>query len=645
MQTRLSLAVGMFALAAVVLTAVVLASVVLAADSAAQRDPFTLPPGYSNEHLATDQAKPLPAAMPGELKSYSTLHSLGFEWDLGSSDTDHDATCRVAYRRSDETTWHEALPLFRVDYAGWYQDRKARAAYNMLAGSVMFLRPGTPYVAKLTLSDPDGGDTVREVTLVTRPVPDYGTPARTRHVVPRAKGDTSAAGDGSESKPFRGIDEAQQQAQPGDRFLLHAGDYGQATFDRSGTIADPSRAAAQPNYIVWQAAGDGPAKFYRSYVTGSALWFEGLAFERRDEARGLRAGDNSAEVVVRGNSFRGFGYAIFLDRKVRAWYIADNDIIGDAAGSIAGEGIELNHSNDHTVCYNRATKTADGTSYCDTNCDIFANDFFDFSDDGVEPDYGYANNRIWGNRIDGEAGITFQAMFCGPWYIVRNQIVSSSNIFKLRVQDRYLLANNTLIGYSPTAGAKLPHAHGLLTAMTRNNLWIHGGGSPFLWAVQVPLAGKAYESQQKSVLFSTLKADWRTDVDYDGFDWSSAAKGKQGQPTPFHWNGTRLNDLTMLSENVGIEKHGRVVDKQNTFANYTPPPYDLAQRAPMLLRADGDAIDTGVALPNIAEEFNGSAPDLGAFEAGAPVPHVGPRSGAAWRERHNEWVLKHQRAK
>ena len=614
------------------------------AQEPAQRDPFQLPPGYSNEQFAIDPAKPHPAAVPGELLSYSTLHSLGFEWDLGQSDTDHDATCRVAYRRADETTWHEALPLFRVMYAGWYSDRKADRPYTMLAGSVMFLRPGAEYIAKLTLSDPDGGDVEKEVKLVTRPIPDYGRPARTLHVVPRDKDDAAAAGDGTEAKPFRGIDEAQKAARPGDLCLLHAGHYGQATFDRSGEIAQLGVAGSQPRYIVWKGAGDGPAKFDRAYVTGSALWFEGIAFERGDDKLGLRAGEASAEVVVRANTFRNFGYAVFLDRKVRAWYIADNDIIGDDAGGIAGEGIELNHSSDHTVCYNRATKTADGASYCQRNCDIFANDFFGYSDDGVEPDYGYANNRIWGNRLDGEAGITFQAMFCGPWYIVRNQIVSSSNIFKLRVQDRYLLANNTLIGYGPDAGSKLPHAHGLLTAMTRNNLWIHGGGSPYLWGCQVPAAGKAYESMQKNVLFSTLRADWRTDVDYDGFDWSSASKGKKGKPTPFNWNGARLDDLSMLAEGVGIERHGRIVDKEEIFANYTAPPYDPAKRTAFVLRPEGEAVDAGVKLPNIAEDFAGKSPDLGAFESGRPTPHVGPRSDDDWRKRHDEWVLSHQQA-
>lgn len=622
------------------------AASMFAADEPAKPDPFTLPPGYSNERFAVDPAKPHPAATPGALKSYSTLHSLGFEWDLGGGDTNHNATCKTQYRRTDETTWHEALPLFRVMYAGWYADREARAKYNMFAGSILFLRPGAEYVVRLSLSDPDGGDVEREVRIATRPVPNYGTPARTLHVVPRERDDTSPAGDGSQAKPFRGIAEAQQVAKPGDLFLLHAGHYGEPTFDRSGEKAATGVVGAQPKYVVWKAAGDGPAVIQRCYVTGSALWFEGLAFERGADGdkMGLRAGDEAAENVVRANTFRGYGYAIFLDRRVRGWYIADNDIVGDAAGGIAGEGVELNHSNDHTVCYNRATKTADGCSYCDTNCDIFANDFFDYSDDGVEPDYGYANNRIWGNRLDGEAGITFQAMFCGPWYIVRNQIVSSSNIFKLRVQDRYLVANNTLIGYGPNAGAKLPHAHGILTAMTRNNLWIHGGGSPYLWSLQVPLAGKAYESMQQNVLFSTLKADWRTDVDYDGFDWSSSG-GPKGGPMPFQWNGARLKDLSMLAESVGIERHGRVVDKEKIFTNYSPPPYDYVRRPTFLLRPDGDAVDAGAVLPNVAEEFHGRGPDLGAFESGDPPPHFGPRAGDDWRKYHDTWVLKHQQGK
>jgi hypothetical protein len=613
-----------------------------AADNPPKPDPFVLPEGYSNARTATDPAKPQPKTEPGELRSYSTLHSLGFEWDI-AGDTNHNAVCNVKYRRADEKDWHEALPLFRVDYQGWYLGGLlADRPYNMLAGSILFLRPGAQYVVQLSLHDVDGGGELRELKIATHPIPDFGAPTRTLHVVPASpEQDKKTSGDGSAANPFRGIVAAQKSAQPGDLFLLHAGDYVEATFQRSGDA--PADAAEQPKYIVWKAAGDGPAQFGRAYVTGSYLWFEGLLFARKEDKIGLRGGEQATGCVVRANTFRGLGYSIFLDRKVRAWYIADNDIIGDDAGGIAGEGVELNHSSDHTVCYNRATKVADGTSYCHRNCDIFGNDFFGFSDDGVEPDYGYANNRIWGNRIDGEAGITFQPMLCGPWYIVRNQIVSWTNIFKLRVQDRYLVANNTLVGYTATGGTKVPHAHGLLTAMMRNNLWILGDGPNGVWGCQVPRAGDQKDNLRKGVLFTTLKADWRTDIDYDGFDWSSGNKGKIGRVTPFNWSGERFWNLSDLAERVGVEKHGRVVDKEKIFADFKLPPYSQEVRPKLLLRAESEAVDAGVALPNICEEFSGTAPDLGAYEAGQKPPHFGPR-GKDWRTRHADWVLKHQQS-
>jgi hypothetical protein len=43
------------------------------------------------------------------------------------------------------------------------------------------------------------------------------------------------------------------------------------------------------------------------------------------------------------------------------------------------------------------------------------------------------------------------------------------------------------------------------------------------------------------------------------------------------------------------------------------------------LTARSAAIDAGVALPTIPEGFTGNAPDLGAYELGAPRPHYGPR--------------------
>ena len=44
------------------------------------------------------------------------------------------------------------------------------------------------------------------------------------------------------------------------------------------------------------------------------------------------------------------------------------------------------------------------------------------------------------------------------------------------------------------------------------------------------------------------------------------------------------------------------------------------------IKADSAAVDKGVALPNVTDGFAGRAPDLGANEAGQPLPHFGPRN-------------------
>lgn len=43
------------------------------------------------------------------------------------------------------------------------------------------------------------------------------------------------------------------------------------------------------------------------------------------------------------------------------------------------------------------------------------------------------------------------------------------------------------------------------------------------------------------------------------------------------------------------------------------------------LKEGSAAADRGVQIPNVTEDFSGSAPDLGALEIGAELPHYGPR--------------------
>jgi hypothetical protein len=45
----------------------------------------------------------------------------------------------------------------------------------------------------------------------------------------------------------------------------------------------------------------------------------------------------------------------------------------------------------------------------------------------------------------------------------------------------------------------------------------------------------------------------------------------------------------------------------------------------MTLSPGCGAVDAGAILPNINDGFIGSAPDLGAYELGQPLPTYGPR--------------------
>lgn len=523
--------------------------------------------------------------VPGTFLTYATIHSIGIEWDL-TGDTNHDAVATVEYRRPGSATWQFGSPLLRIDVEG----------RNMLAGSLMFLQPATAYEVRVTLHDPDGGADARTETIATRPIPTSPGGRRVRHVVPGSGG-----GDGSAVHPFMGIAAAQTAAEPGDTFLLHAGAYGgRVVFDRAGTSSHP---------IVWKAAGDGEVLLAGIDIAASHLWLEGVTV--RDQMYGVLSSAAPAGVVITRSSFFGNHYAILLSGGGSGWYITDNTIVGDtpaASGSTDGEGIDLNVTNGHTVAYNSITNVSDGISSPRMNVDILGNDIFDTSDDGIELDFGLANVRVWNNRIHNAAhnAISFQPQASGPWYIVRNQIVGSEEAaFKFRATDRFVLVHNTIVHWGtawPGTSMMCCNEDHLLRAYARNNLWISIQGGQ-IWGFDAGLA------------------DWRSDLDYDGFDWGTAAN-------PFNYGGIDYADVASFASASGLERHGVRVDWRQCFDNLQVPGPSPAPVPPQVLTLAGGcaAIDTGAVLPNLGEGFLNGAPDLGAHEFGMAPAVYGPRA-------------------
>ncbi len=539
--------------------------------------------------------------VPGTFETAATSQSIGLVWTV-SGDTDHDARASVEYRIVGAPVWSSAMNLVRVD----------SDVGNTLAGSIMFLQPATNYEVRVQLADPDGGADSRVVAVPTSATPARPPPARTLHVNPGNGGGT-----GSGSDPYRGLEAAWAQAQPGDELLLHGGTYGGVT-DANG------RSGAVGNPIVFRAAGDGDVvfSFLQVFLT-SNLWFEGLTF-RYDSASDtgfyssrLNAGYDTGfqpmpaavnNIVLSSNRFQGFKHSIRAGPRTSGWYIADNTIIGDkqlgATGTLRldGEGIELGHGSNHEVAFNSITLVADGVSFPEENCDIYGNDIFNTTDDGIELDGGQANTRVWQNRIHNASnnGIAFQPQAGAPWYIVRNQIVNAQeSIFKFREGDRFVAVHNTFVNWNAVLDR---WSHQVLNGITRNNLWVSANNGP-IW------------------LRSDGGMSWRTDLDYDAFDWGSNG-------APFDINGTKYSSLDAFRAATGQQAHGIKITARTCLETFNvpgPPPLTTIPSQLMTLRSTCNAVDAGVAIPNLSGSYYGTAPDLGAYEYGKAIPHYGVR--------------------
>jgi len=114
------------------------------------------------------------------------------------------------------------------------------------------------------------------------------------------------------------------------------------------------------------------------------------------------------------------------------------------------------------------------------------------------------------------------------------------------------------------------------------------------------------------------------------FEWNTPATGvlAEYKSVPIVH---RYDTLKEYSDATGNEKHSVLVD-YDTFVNVTMPDKTNPQRLykpdglDFRLRPGSPAIDAGVVLPSITDDFTGRAPDIGAYESGRTLPHYGPRN-------------------
>jgi hypothetical protein len=506
------------------------------------------------------------ATIPGEVTLPSpTITNIAVEWMI-QGDDNLDGIVNIRYRKAGETDWKTAMPLRRVP-AG---ENEGFSWKNRHSGSIFDLSPGTIYEISLSLSDPDGGWSEKTVFATTRPVPSISADAIITEL-PSGTHSTLTVQSGTQTAPrvYRSTD-------------------GSATYD-----------FINMSNVQWV------------YLIGITIKSSG-----ENSARAIRA-DGAENCMVRYCTISGLYGITASEKEISNCYIADNVITGatgwsnetmGADGNNEGEGIQFTGSG-NVICHNRVTGFRDCISmmedesaknqYCN---DIYNNDLFTGADDAIEADFCFHNCRVLRNRITNcYVGLSSQPGLGGPTYLIRNVMYNVVHAaFKLkRFSQGDVVLHNTVI----KVGAGLAGNDEMDYAFFRNNLAFGGPDGGVEWGGYG--AGNPYA------------ADIRDPGTHSSFDYD--AVGVSGVQYVAKIGGKAFNQ--MEPHGVGNISLSEVFPGV-AFPNPPVPERDIVDLRPA---AGSSVIDKGIIIPNINDNYTGTAPDCGVYETGQALPTYGPR--------------------
>lgn len=530
-------------------------------------------------------------AIPGALGFPSpTVHNASIVWSLQGDEND-DARGEFRFRKRGAETWRHGLPLRRVP--AMTLERVPRS--HELAGSVFDLEPGSEYEVEARLQDDDGGCEIRTGAFRTRDIPTPMANAPVKPVTPATLAATLAA------------------AVPGDILELAAGEYSGFVVPRDGEAGKP---------IVIRGLAGARVRGEIGAFERAFFHLEGLEIDGRVRINGCHDAAIVRNTIRAVASLEGHGIVAYL--RSENLYIADNVIEGlttwrpeafGVNGDNVGEGVQLSGPG-HSVEHNRVRgfrdclSTLEGDEAIDQySIDFVENDLDTCADDGIEADFCLHGCRSIRNRITNAfIALSSQPGLGGPNYFVRNVIANAVlHAFKpLRgsVGDVYL--HNTIIKSGDAFSVYADVAHP--RQMSRGNLFLGGPGGTF----------GGYPNGDGAVIMLE-RADVSDDYDYDGFGSAHGDfRGKLG--------AVQFDSLAALQASTS-EKHAVQLDASVFAQTVTVPTTPMpALAAPDLrLRAASAAIDAAQPLANVNDGYAGAAPDLGAYELGAPLPQYGPR--------------------
>ena len=307
---------------------------------------------------------------------------------------------------------------------------------------------------------------------------------------------------------------------------------------------------------------------------------------------------DSSHSVVRGNTIFSVRTGIAVsgrrasDNLIEENEIYDNSITGWPWGAnkghdTEGSGISVRGYRGNVVRRNRVHGFFNAITSSmwgqlneeerNADLDVYENRMWDIGDDSLEPEGAAINNRFWGNRMyDTHTGISLAPIRVGPTYVFRNLVY------------RY---QGTGIKYSVDSFGTtyIYHNVAYTDAPKHNALEASGPWDNFHYRNNI-FRGTRYVIED---YYPKKLSTW----DYDDLFTTAA-------DIWLKWANVRYRSREAWVKAFGFEEHG--ISAEPGFVD--PAGGDFR------LRPDSPAIDRGVRIPNINDDFAGSAPDIGAFE-------------------------------
>ncbi len=603
------------------------------------------------------------AATIQQVFTHSSFETLGFIVQL--SESDGNERVRLRYRENGQTNYQDGHPLVRFDGSSF-------------AGSLFYLKPGTPYQVEILLEDPDGvgGENPRRLQVSSRAPLSLPTAQRTLYVGPNGSDQPSS---GSMASPFATIGFAGRQAQAGDEIRVLPGNYPSADLSGvSGTESAPIVFKAHDSQNRPVIDGNGQGRALNLYQV-SHLVIDGFEIHNGgsfETGIGVRL-HSSARVILRNNYIHDNGrYNVLVSKNAMfpggilegGYHIIENNRISDEEFTPCGGrsnsacpnqttyGIRVDNNPGaaHIVRGNEPYGHVDNIVLCgdegagrdlpesanvlaltggrwtNHNSEVYDNHAYDAKDDNLELDGICVNARVFRNRFgSAENSVSAAPAIPGPYFFIHNYVYGDwgQAAFKLNTAGNSAIPIRNVYAYHNTfmrssEGTLLnlwyaiPGDHNvpIKNILFLNNIFSAPSGGR---CIDVSNRGREQVSLEYNLWWTTSSAD-------NLFEWWDGAQTR------------RYRDFVSFQQESQQEMHGLFAD----------PLLDSSG----LPDAMSPAIDRAVLIPGINHQYSGRGPDQGAYEyqmttpqpdagmvdmsttansdMGSPQPDMGTQAGA-----------------